>query len=1019
MSARQPNDEDLALEQPFQEWSEGGERDESLAFAALGPAPFADSDSLEFDESGAEAPVAGLAQFEAEAALRPGQSGAAVVTLQQALSRLGFPVEADGRFGPGTVDALKKFQASAGLPADAVAGPRTKAAIAAALAGTVTPGPRPAQGTASGRLVVPTHPLIRAHRGTAPDLILRWNHIGGPGAVDVVLHFHGYSGQREAMRIDRHKEAHSGLDFADPKLGTAGRAQATIGILPRGNYFGGQSGAGYNFPALVRPGAVRQLVHDALQRVGRETGHELTPGRLVLTGHSGGGAPLAAVLADTDPDEVQIFDGTYGSGDAVAAWARRRVAREIDAPSPSPPAMRILYRPATQTQAQAKAIWQRVCDALHDPRAARLRRRFRVESTPVGHNEIPARFGWRLLADPEADLPDAAPLQCPHAAQREHSGAGEDLEASPHWIDPANEQEQSSQEAITLNSEPQWEGEEGFADQEYVFSEQEQGLAWLDVEAQELSPEAQDFEPAQAEGFDGEGFEPANETAGFEMAAMEQLIDAELPGAGFVERVKSVAAFVLGPTLRRGSAGPAVETLQRCLAQLGHGVAVDGNFDAATERAVRAFQSGAGLKPDGVCGPRTKSAIAAAVGAKVAPQPGPAPGPAPAPSSSLCDEIVRVAEAEYRRWHAGRQLRETDSDAVPILQRYYREGVNQRVGAAELQDTAWQMAHPWSAVFVSYVMRTAGAGAAFRYSPAHQDYVAAARRNRIDNVVSSPFWAYRADEVAPQVGDLICAARDNSGASYDNIGDKQRRKTHCDIVTEVRPGQLRVIGGNVRNNVDAKKIRRLPDGRLALDGDQARIFAVLRCRGPIGSAPARPTPAAGQKLTPAQFVATFGASARASQAKHGVPALVTLGQAALESGWGAHAPRFNFFGIKAKASDPEASRQLLRTREVLTHPNGRFPEVISVTPRADGRYDYVVRDWFRAYPDAQTAFDAHGEFLVRNKRYAKAFASRHDPYAFAAAVARAGYATDPSYERVLHGVMRTLEGVREEALESA
>jgi flagellum-specific peptidoglycan hydrolase FlgJ len=140
-----------------------------------------------------------------------------------------------------------------------------------------------------------------------------------------------------------------------------------------------------------------------------------------------------------------------------------------------------------------------------------------------------------------------------------------------------------------------------------------------------------------------------------------------------------------------------------------------------------------------------------------------------------------------------------------------------------------------------------------------------------------------------------------------------------------------------------------------------------------------------------------------------VPALVTLGQAALESGWGARAPRFNFFGIKAKASDPLDTRQLLRTREVFTRPDVTgFPEIISITPRPDGRYDYVVRDWFRAYPSAAAAFCAHGEFLVRNKRYRKAFEAGGDPFAFASEVARAGYATDPSYERVLHGVMRTL-----------
>ena len=190
-------------------------------------------------------------------------------------------------------------------------------------------------------------------------------------------------------------------------------------------------------------------------------------------------------------------------------------------------------------------------------------------------------------------------------------------------------------------------------------------------------------------------------------------------------------------------------------------------------------------------------------------------------------------------------------------------------------------------------MRTAGAGAAFRYSPAHQDYIAAARRNRLDNVTANPFWAYRADEVVPQVGDLICNARGNSGATYDNIGDKQRRKTHCDIVTAVSPSKLRVIGGNVNQNVDVKELMTLPDGRLALTGKQAAIFAIVRCRGNIGTFPSLPVTPGGQKpspshgkLSPRQFIQRFEPLALASQVKYRVPALVTLAQAALESGWG-------------------------------------------------------------------------------------------------------------------------------------
>ncbi len=58
-------------------------------------------------------------------------------------------------------------------------------------------------------------------------------------------------------------------------------------------------------------------------------------------------------------------------------------------------------------------------------------------------------------------------------------------------------------------------------------------------------------------------------------------------------------------TLRRGSAGPLVEALQRALGLL----PVDGLFGPGTEAAVREWQRGKGLVPDGIVGPKTWSKI--------------------------------------------------------------------------------------------------------------------------------------------------------------------------------------------------------------------------------------------------------------------------------------------------------------------------------------------------------------------------------------------------------------------------
>ena len=63
----------------------------------------------------------------------------------------------------------------------------------------------------------------------------------------------------------------------------------------------------------------------------------------------------------------------------------------------------------------------------------------------------------------------------------------------------------------------------------------------------------------------------------------------------------------LPPLLRSGDSGSGVAFVQQALASLGHYAGEDhGAFDAATERAVMAFQASAGLSADGAVGPITQ-----------------------------------------------------------------------------------------------------------------------------------------------------------------------------------------------------------------------------------------------------------------------------------------------------------------------------------------------------------------------------------------------------------------------------
>lgn len=265
-----------------------------------------------------------------------------------------------------------------------------------------TPPLGPLGGVAAGRAVIDKVPLLQSHRGTRPDLILRWNRmVSVPEAVDVVVHLHGYSSRKAAMRIDRDKEPASGLDFADPlNRGVAGRSAPTLCLLPRGNYFGGRSGNGYNFPALTSPAGLQQLIAFALAQFATRIGvRAVRRRRLIITAHSGGGAALMRILGSNDPDEIHVFDGLYGDATPLVRWARARLAR----PDAAASALRVLYRPKSGTEKYSKQVANALRSLLppRDPRSSR----WRVEATPVSHGEIPRRFGWRLLRDAASNLP--------------------------------------------------------------------------------------------------------------------------------------------------------------------------------------------------------------------------------------------------------------------------------------------------------------------------------------------------------------------------------------------------------------------------------------------------------------------------------------------------------------------------------------------------------------------------------------------------------------------------------------
>jgi hypothetical protein len=124
---------------------------------------------------------------------------------------------------------------------------------------------------------------------------------------------------------------------------------------------------------------------------------------------------------------------------------------------------------------------------------------------------------------------------------------------------------------------------------------------------------------------------------------------------------------------------------------------------------------------------------------------------------------------------------------------------------------------PWSAAFVSYVMRIAGAGPRFPYSADHATYINAAKRMTLGTEQGWLVTAERIEVYAPVPGDLICHGRNQASAyRYDNLPTAELFPAHCDIVVEAPgKGTISVIGGNVEDTVTLRHVPVTAEGRLA------------------------------------------------------------------------------------------------------------------------------------------------------------------------------------------------------------
>jgi|HubBroStandDraft_6_1064221.scaffolds.fasta_scaffold167964_2 hypothetical protein len=208
----------------------------------------------------------------------------------------------------------------------------------------------------------------------------------------------------------------------------------------------------------------------------------------------------------------------------------------------------------------------------------------------------------------------------------------------------------------------------------------------------------------------------------------------------------------------------------------------------------------------------------------------------PAPVSSAADFASGVYDTATGEWKFfGQQTYDVNGHKTHAGHTEGEDGWYQRVGQYWLvgtnthgidgTDHDW----PWSAAFISWVMKQAGAGDRFHYSTQHSVYIAQGIRDFLQKRQDAGYWTERLSDAKPAIGDIVCWAR-QAGIDYDhqNGGDYAG---HADIVVEVDAGQVWIIGGNVGDSVTRRPLGLDANGYLksvVVNGEN--LFGIMKNR---------------------------------------------------------------------------------------------------------------------------------------------------------------------------------------------
>lgn len=164
---------------------------------------------------------------------------------------------------------------------------------------------------------------------------------------------------------------------------------------------------------------------------------------------------------------------------------------------------------------------------------------------------------------------------------------------------------------------------------------------------------------------------------------------------------------------------------------------------------------------------------------------------------------VRIAKKEWDKWNKDGKIKEHNSKTIDELNEYWKS-VGRTYEGMKYQ--------PWSAAFISYVMKNAGLGDNFKYSAMHSTYITKSIQNEKEN--KGRVRGLKPEDIELKEGYLVCYGRaSGSSANYNTTGSYE---SHCDVVVEIdkREGFATTIGGNVSDSVSKTKVPITKKGKI-------------------------------------------------------------------------------------------------------------------------------------------------------------------------------------------------------------